>query len=107
VPRSQSLGTLLGRKISAGEIETVHTAQIAGHERKIEEIRGPKRRKIAIDAQKKFAEIRIIKAAKDKEQEAVEQGEAYTERGGRAMAHRIANEMMNREIDCCITIWQL
>jgi hypothetical protein len=50
-------------------IETVHTAQIAGHERKIEEIRGPKRRKIAINAQEKFADIRMVKAAKDKEQE--------------------------------------
>jgi hypothetical protein len=87
--------------------ETVHTAQIADHERKIEEIRGPKRRKIAINAQEKFADIRMVKAAKDKEQEAVEQGEVYAERVGRAMARRTANEMMNREIDSCITIWQL
>jgi anionic cell wall polymer biosynthesis LytR-Cps2A-Psr (LCP) family protein len=49
----------------------------------------------------------MIKAAKDKEQEAVEQGEAYAERVGRAMARRTANEMMNREIDSYITIWQL
>jgi hypothetical protein len=49
----------------------------------------------------------MIKAAKDKEQEAVEQGEAYAERVSRAKARRTANEIMNRKIDSCITTWQL
>jgi hypothetical protein len=48
-----------------------------------------------------------VKAAKDKEQEAAEQGEAYAERVGRVIARRTANEMMKREIDSCITVWQL
>jgi hypothetical protein len=87
--------------------EAVHKAQIASQKRKIEKIRGPKRRKIAISAQKKFADIRTVKAAKDKEQEAAEQGEAYTERVGRALARRTANEMLDREIDACINVWQL
>jgi hypothetical protein len=45
-----------------------------------------------------------VKAAKDKEQEVAEQGEAYAERVGRAMARRTANEMMNRKIDSCMTV---
>jgi hypothetical protein len=48
-----------------------------------------------------------VKSAKDKEQEAAEQGEAYAERVGRAMARRTANKMINKKIDACTTVWQL
>jgi hypothetical protein len=48
-----------------------------------------------------------VKEAKDKEQEAAEQGEAYAERVGRAMARRTANQIMDRLIEACITVWQL
>jgi hypothetical protein len=49
----------------------------------------------------------MIKAAKDKEQEAVEQREAYAERVDRAITRRTANKIINGKIDSCITIWQL
>jgi hypothetical protein len=87
--------------------QALHTTEIAGQKRKIEEIRGTKRQKIAINAQEKFADIRTVKAAQDQQKEAAEQGEKYAERVGRVMARRTANEMMNREIDACITTWQL
>jgi hypothetical protein len=48
-----------------------------------------------------------VKSAKNKEQEAAEQREVYAERVNRAMARRTANEMINKEIDACITVWQL
>jgi hypothetical protein len=108
---SRPLHTLLRKTTKAIDefcyTEAVHTTQIAGQKRKIEEIRGPKHHKIAINAQQKFADIRTVKSAKDKEQEAAEQGEAYAERVGKAMARRTANEMINKEIDACTTVWQL
>jgi hypothetical protein len=48
-----------------------------------------------------------MKSAKDKEQEAAEHREAYAERVKRALARRTANEMIDKEIDSYITVWQL
>jgi hypothetical protein len=108
---SRPLRTLIRKTGKAMDIfaykEADQTAQLAGQKRKIEKIRGPKRRKIAINAQTRFADIRAVKEAKDKEQEAAEQGEVYAERVGRAMARRTANQMMDRSIEACTTVWQL
>jgi hypothetical protein len=108
---SRPLRTLLRKTSKAIDefcyTQAAHMTQIAGQERKIEEIRGPKRRKIAINAQERFADITTVKAAQDKEREAAEQGEAYAERVGRALARRTANQMQDREIEACMTVWQL
>lgn len=87
--------------------EAVCLAQIAGQKRKIEEIQGSKRQKIRISAQNRFADIVAIKKAQDQEREDTEQGEAHAERIGRAMARRTANQMINRDIESCITVWQI
>jgi hypothetical protein len=54
-----------------------------------------------------FADINIIKAAKDKEEERDRVAAAYSERIGQARARQTANEIANRAIKAYIMIFSV
>jgi hypothetical protein len=83
-----------------------NTLLLKGQQQKLEELRARKRRKVAIDAQKAFADIETIKAAKDMEEE-IARGEAYRRRTGQATARATSNAMMEKDIEAFTNSWAL
>jgi hypothetical protein len=94
-PLSRSARTLLkkvGKAVDSFHSEQATiSSQLASQKRKLDAIQVHKGLKVAFNAQEAFANIRTIKKAKEKEKEALERGEAYSERQKRAMARKTAN----------------
>jgi hypothetical protein len=71
----------------------------------LEELQARKRRKVAIDARKAFADIETIKAAKDIEE--IARGEGYRRRIGQATAKATSNAMMEKDMEAFTNSWVL
>ena len=81
--------------------------QLAGQKRKLDELKAKKRKKVAIDAQKAFADIEAIKAAKDKEREEEKKQKRYAQRVGDDSAKATARTMEEKDMEAFIHSWQL
>ena len=54
-----------------------------------------------------FIDITVIIETKEKKKETAEAGKAYAERLERQLVRKTANEIAQRSINACTTVWQL
>ena len=80
---------------------------MAGQKRKLDELKGKKRKKVTIDAQKAFTDIKAIKEAKDKEKAEEEKEKRYKQRVENDAAIATATAMEKKGMEAYMYNWQL
>jgi hypothetical protein len=81
-----------------------NTIQLRGQQLNLDEVRAKKRRKVAINAQQSFADIKTIKAVKDIADKEEARAAAYERRHGHKAAVAESKVMMERYIEACCNV---